>query len=224
MMRFERNDKKTTDSFKPLIINGLAKCFKNALFRKEILVDGFRANLRAGKHAFFLTFRYLQSQVSATRPSTKITPHRPMSLDGKEIMGIKMKEISYLRSTKQIKTSFICFCSHLFVTLQQNNKFANHLQSGFIMIKPTKYEKNDTFEGELVCLPGTYTSDWDYFTVGGNNTMKFGQESRLPTPIRKTMPGACSSTMTTPARPTRWTITLANMCWMPWDGVTKILT
>ena len=25
-----------------------------------------------------------------------------------------------------------------------------------------------------VCVPGTYTSDWDYFTVGGNNTMKFG--------------------------------------------------
>ena len=32
----------------------------------------------------------------------------------------------------------------------------------------------DTFEGELICVPGTYTSDWDYFTVGGNNTMKFG--------------------------------------------------
>ena len=22
--------------------------------------------------------------------------------------------------------------------------------------------------------PGTYTSEWDYFTLGGNNTMKFG--------------------------------------------------
>ena len=27
---------------------------------------------------------------------------------------------------------------------------------------------------DLICLPGTYTSEWDYFTVGGNNTMKFG--------------------------------------------------
>ena len=63
MMRFEWNDEKTDDSFKPLIINGLAKCLKNALFRKEIRVDGFRANLRAGKLAFFLTFRYLQPQV-----------------------------------------------------------------------------------------------------------------------------------------------------------------
>jgi hypothetical protein len=23
-------------------------------------------------------------------------------------------------------------------------------------------------------VPGTYTTEWDYFTVGGNNTMKFG--------------------------------------------------
>lgn len=47
MVRFEWNDEKTDDSFKPLIINGLAKCFKNALFRKEIRVDEFRANLGA---------------------------------------------------------------------------------------------------------------------------------------------------------------------------------
>ena len=25
-----------------------------------------------------------------------------------------------------------------------------------------------------ICLPETYTTEWDYFTVGGNNTMKFG--------------------------------------------------
>ena len=85
MMRFEWNDEKTYGSFKPLIINGLAKRLKNALFRKEIRVDGFRANLRAVKLAFFLTFRYLQPQVSCTRLSTKITPHRPMSLDGKVV-------------------------------------------------------------------------------------------------------------------------------------------
>lgn len=85
MMRFEWNDEKTYGSFKPLIINGLAKRFKNALFRKEIRVDGFRANLRAVKLAFFLTFRYLQPQVSSTRLGTKITPHRPMSLDGKVV-------------------------------------------------------------------------------------------------------------------------------------------
>ena len=84
MVRFEWNDETTYDSFKPLIISGLAKRLKNALFRKEIRVDGFRANLRAGKLAFFLTRRYLQPQVSCTRLGTKITPHRPMSLDGKE--------------------------------------------------------------------------------------------------------------------------------------------
>lgn len=35
------------------------------------------------------------------------------------------------------------------------------------------------FEGEtdydnVTCLPSIYNSEWDYFTVGGNNTMKFG--------------------------------------------------
>ena len=30
----------------------------------------------------------------------------------------------------------------------------------------------DTYD--IVCLPETYTAEWDYFTVGGNNTMKFG--------------------------------------------------
>jgi hypothetical protein len=29
-------------------------------------------------------------------------------------------------------------------------------------------------EAFIRCLPETYTAEWDYFTVGGNNTMKFG--------------------------------------------------
>ena len=29
-------------------------------------------------------------------------------------------------------------------------------------------------EASIRCLPETYTAEWDYFTVGGNNTMKFG--------------------------------------------------
>ena len=33
---------------------------------------------------------------------------------------------------------------------------------------------DDNSNAIIKCLPGTYTADWDYFTVGGNNTMKFG--------------------------------------------------
>ena len=33
---------------------------------------------------------------------------------------------------------------------------------------------DDNSNAIIKCLPGTYSSDWDYFTVGGNNTMKFG--------------------------------------------------
>jgi hypothetical protein len=44
----EWNDEKTCSSFKPLIINGLGKPVKkNAIFRKEMRLAGFRANLGA---------------------------------------------------------------------------------------------------------------------------------------------------------------------------------
>ena len=33
---------------------------------------------------------------------------------------------------------------------------------------------DDEEEAYFRCLPETYTAEWDYFTVGGNNTMKFG--------------------------------------------------
>ena len=33
---------------------------------------------------------------------------------------------------------------------------------------------DDNSNAIIKCLPGTYTADWDYFTVGGNNTMEFG--------------------------------------------------
>ena len=33
---------------------------------------------------------------------------------------------------------------------------------------------DDNSNAIIKCLPSTYSSDWDYFTVGGNNTMKFG--------------------------------------------------
>ena len=98
MVRFEWNDEKTDDSFKPLIINGLAKRLKNALFRKEIRVDEFRANLRAGKLAFFLTLRHLQPQVSYTCLGTKLMSQRPVSLDSADKFVTEQKNVPDLNN------------------------------------------------------------------------------------------------------------------------------
>ena len=32
----------------------------------------------------------------------------------------------------------------------------------------------EDYDIKVTCLPENYTAEWDYFTVGGNNTMKFG--------------------------------------------------